>query len=275
MGMWNAKLYGNDTTSDVRAVYIDYLKKGISNDEAYKKTYEEFRELLGTDEEGLFWLALADTQSSLGRLTHDVKEKALTYINQGAKYLFEDMDKKNLAKWEVSLNNLKIKLNSPQPPEKKIPIPREFVHNPWNTGDIYVYQLHTEKAKEFDLFGKYIAMQKVADCPSFDNLTFSVIQIYNKTFQSIPTVSDILEADTLPLRTPTSEWHPRFQYYAVMEYIKISHYPKKHLTFIGNVDMPNKVVPSNFCCDFTWEQSVMEIMILNYYTSWKNSNIKP
>ena len=80
MGMWNAKLYGNDTTSDVRAVYIDYLKKGISNDDAYKKTYEEFRELLGTDEEGLFWLALADTQSSLGRLMHDVKEKALTTV---------------------------------------------------------------------------------------------------------------------------------------------------------------------------------------------------
>ena len=275
MGMWNAKLYGNDTTSDVRAVYIDYLKKGISNDDAYKKTYEEFRELLGTDEEGLFWLALADTQSSLGRLTHDVKEKALTYINQGAKYLFEDMDKKNLAKWEACLNNLEIKLNAPQPSEKKIPIPREFVRNPWNIGDIYVYQLHTEKAKEFDLFGKYIAMQKVADCPSFDNLTFSVIQIYNKTFKSIPTISDIIDTDTLILRMPTDAYRPRFERYAVMEYAKISHYPKKYLTFIGSVDMPNNVLQHNFCRDFTWEQSMMEIMIVDFYMSWKNINIKP
>ena len=82
MGTWNRKLFSNDATCDIRDTYIEFLKKQLTNEEAYKKTYTEFSELFGTDEEPLFWYAMADTQWQLGRLTPEVKEKALSWISR-------------------------------------------------------------------------------------------------------------------------------------------------------------------------------------------------
>jgi len=77
MGTWSSSLYGNDTTLDVRDSYTDYLLEQLSNQEALEKTLADYQELIGTDEEPLFWFALAETQWKVGRLTPEVKEKAL------------------------------------------------------------------------------------------------------------------------------------------------------------------------------------------------------
>ena len=91
MGTWNAGLFSNDTTCDVKDTYMDLLKKQFSNQEAYQKTYDEYEELIGTDEEPLFWYALADTQWNVGRLMPEVKAIALKYIEKkGGIDLWED-----------------------------------------------------------------------------------------------------------------------------------------------------------------------------------------
>ena len=65
MGTWSTKLYGNDTTSDVRDTYIEYLRKTANDEDAYRKTCDEYNELIGTDEEALFWFALADVINNI------------------------------------------------------------------------------------------------------------------------------------------------------------------------------------------------------------------
>lgn len=80
MGTWNIGLFSNDSMSDVRDTYIELLKQQVSNETAFERTYEEYQELIGTENESLFWYALADTQWHVGRLMPVVKEKALYYI---------------------------------------------------------------------------------------------------------------------------------------------------------------------------------------------------
>ena len=81
MGAWGTTLYENDTTSDIRDTYMGYLKDQLSNEEALEKTLVEYQELLGDeDEEFLLWYALAETQWKVGRLTQEIKEKALEWI---------------------------------------------------------------------------------------------------------------------------------------------------------------------------------------------------
>ena len=74
MGTWGSNLYANDLTSDVRDVYMGFIKEQLSNQDSYEKTLETFVECIGDeDEEPLFWFALADTQWKIGRLNPVVK----------------------------------------------------------------------------------------------------------------------------------------------------------------------------------------------------------
>ena len=93
MGAWGTSLYANDAASDIRNDYIDKLKCGKTNEEAIKELVEENNQIMGdTEEEPLFWFALADTQWEYGRLMPEVKEKALFYLAQG----------KELERWNES-----------------------------------------------------------------------------------------------------------------------------------------------------------------------------
>ena len=173
MGAWSTALYGNDCTEDVRDIYLEYLKKQYSNEEAYQKTYEEFEEVMGTDEEALFWYAMAETQWKVGRLMPEVKEKALNFIaEKGGSELWEEVPNK-LAKWENTLQKTKEKIESSMPPEKNFRPPAHFVRNPWNLGDVYAYQFHTEEiVGEQGLLGKYILFQKVGDVEGCENVVY-------------------------------------------------------------------------------------------------------
>lgn len=83
MGAWGTSLYANDTASDIRADYLDKLKRGKTNEEATQELMDENRDIMGdSEEEPLFWFALADTQWNYGRLIPKVKEKALHFLAQ-------------------------------------------------------------------------------------------------------------------------------------------------------------------------------------------------
>ena len=82
MGTWGSGLYSNDSTVDVKEIYMQFLQQQFSNEEAYEKTKQDCYEYFGTDIEPLFWYALADTQWELGRLLPEVKSKALEWIEK-------------------------------------------------------------------------------------------------------------------------------------------------------------------------------------------------
>ena len=199
MGTWNARLFSNDTTCDVKDTYMEYLKKQLSDEEVFQKTYEEYEELIGTDEEPLFWYAMADTQWNVGRLMLDVRDKAMKYIQkEGGIELWEEVSG-GAAKWRSTLQKLEDKLNTPMPPRKRIPKPIEFVRNPWNIGDVYAYQFHTKKAEEHGMYGKYILFQKVGDVEYYENNVYSVVQVFDCVFDNVPTLDAVQDIRVLPL----------------------------------------------------------------------------
>ncbi len=276
MGTWNAGLFSNDTTSDIKETYIDFLKRQFTDEEAYQKTVDEYSELLGTDEEPLFWYALADTQWNVGRLMPSVKNTALKFIEEKGGLDFYDVSSKGRSKWETTLQKLKDKLETPLPPTKRFRKTVEFIRNPWNIGDVYAYQFHTEKARETGFYGKYILFQKVADVEYYKDIIFSVIQVFDQVFENLPTVEAINGIRVLPLALPPEgnksidEYVPSFTYYlkAIMEYHKKVHYPKNHLTFIGN--MPVEVVncSSRSFRSFYLEKNSMDECLIMYHTAW-------
>ncbi|MBE6799026.1 MAG: hypothetical protein E7525_04555 [Ruminococcaceae bacterium] len=279
MGIWNTELYGNDTTADIRDTYIECLRNNMSDKNAYDATFSEYCTLMGTDEEPLFWFAIADTQWRYGRLLPAVKLNALKFISEYRNGFYDEFDDTKETQWDKVLRALSMRLASQMPPRKDVSSLQIFDRNPWNVGDVYAYRFHSIKSKEFDLFGKYIAIQKIGEALSYENLTFSVVQIYNKVFSSCPTLSDIVDVEVLPLVYPpnvegtpkcTNDYIPSFDWYtkAIMLLDKPTDLPKKHLTFVGNSPLQYKEYSGNECSDMFWGTTTTEKLIIEYYLEW-------
>lgn len=274
MGTWGSSLYANDCTCDVRDTYMKYLKEQFSNEDAYKETLKVFQEYIGSEEEPLFWYALADTQWRVGRLMPYVKEKALTCINMSGGISLFKKSKNGGYGWKKTLIKLKKRLETSMPSEKTIKKPIEFVHNPWNIGDIYVYQFHSEQSKKLNLYGGYIAFQKIADQEWCDNLIFSRIQIYDKVFDHVPNLDSLDGVRILPFDTPerfisnTVDVFPLNMNAVLIRYSKRD-YPQKYLTFIGN-QQDNKKLPHAHpnLSNYDWRNLEEEWLCL-YYQAWR------
>lgn len=83
MGTWETGLYDNDISLDVRDGYIAKLKSGKTDDEALEEILSEYKE----DAEDIdckydFYIALADTMWKKGRMTEQIKVKALEMIEE-------------------------------------------------------------------------------------------------------------------------------------------------------------------------------------------------
>lgn len=84
MGAWGTGLYQDDDTCDIKEEYLNYLRIGKTNEEALQEVISDNKEMIKDDEIGpLFWLALADTQWKYGRLTNDIRDRALEVIDSG------------------------------------------------------------------------------------------------------------------------------------------------------------------------------------------------
>jgi hypothetical protein len=191
MGTWGAGLYASDCTCDVKDTYMECLQEQLSNEEAYEKTIEVHDEYIGDEDEPLLWYALADTQWRLGHLMPEVKKKALDWVDQvGGIENWKESKNRGIG-WKKTLEKLKKQLNSPMPREKTVKKPVEFIHNPWNIGDVYAYQFHSKWSIEMDFFGKYILLQKTGDGKWYDEWILSKIQVFDKVFDQLPSLSDL------------------------------------------------------------------------------------
>ena len=196
MGTWGTSLYSNDTTCDVRDTYIEFLQiQLMNNQDAFNNTIKKFDEYFGNpDEEPLFWYAIADTQWKVGRLSKEVKQKALEWIDKKGGIEVWEESKKGGAGWQKTLDKLFEKLNKEQPKEKKFKkliIPNQ---NPWNLNDIYAYQIHKEYGPKdkYSYYGKYILLQKIGEVKSnlYNDIVMR-IQIYDRLFDKIPSIIDV------------------------------------------------------------------------------------
>ena len=161
MGAWGVKIYQDDVAEDVRDEYKEILKKGLNGQEALEEIIGSFiEEIEDIDDGPVFWIALADTMWNMGRLIPDVKEKAIQVIESGADLEKWKENKKEYEKRKEVLEQLKEKLNSPMPAEKKIKIPKIYKCE-WKDGDTFAYQLESQEAQEAGIKGKYLILRKV------------------------------------------------------------------------------------------------------------------
>ena len=132
MGTWGTGLYADDTTCDVRDDYIDRLKCGASDQEAYALVERKYASLLQNDRVACrVYFALADTAWKCGRLDETLKEKAIDFIDSGCGLEeWGDSSKSDVASRRRTLKRLKEKLLSPQPERKifslKAPSPKKI-----------------------------------------------------------------------------------------------------------------------------------------------------
>lgn len=151
MGAWSTAIFSDDTACDVRDDFKDYIGDGYSSSEATNLIITEWQQSLDDpDEESVFWLSLAVTQWNIGRLEQNVKDKAISIITSGA----------DLERWEGQsrkrrmkvLEKIKDKIESPQPPEKKIP--KRFKSQcEWQVGELIAYKTLSKKKVLFRVIG--------------------------------------------------------------------------------------------------------------------------
>lgn len=199
MGTWGTGLYSNDSACDIRGDYIDKLKRGKTNDEATQELINSNRDIMGdVEEEPLFWFALADTQWNYGRLLPKVKEKALYFLSQDKELQrWKESGERQLTSWIKTLDTLKEKLESPQPPEKKVYKYRLY-RCKWHFGDVYAYRFSGNYSKEKGFYEKYTVFRKVSEYSWWPGHIVPVVQVYKWVGDNVPSLDELSSFGILP-----------------------------------------------------------------------------
>lgn len=192
MGAWGAKLYQDDTAQDVKEVFTAGLREGKGTEEITENLIRQYSSAMDDIYcAPAFWFSLADTQWNLGRLMPEVKEQALTWLDKGGDLSVWQEENPKLAPQRAAvLSDLREKLNTPQPPEKKISKPRPYIC-PWKNGDVFAYQFKSEYSRENNCFNKYIYFVKIDDAPCYPVHTVPVVYFYKKLDDSLANISEL------------------------------------------------------------------------------------
>ena len=216
MGTWGTGLYSNDSACDIRGDYIDKLKRGKTNDEATQELINSNRDIMGdVEEEPLFWFALADTQWNYGRLLPKVKEKALYFLSQDKELQrWKESGERQLTSWIKTLDTLKEKLESPQPPEKKVYKYRLY-RCKWHLGDVYAYRFSLDLSPEESPDGILLISESDKAIPK-DNLMFLGNLPGNDL---IPFRGHDYWLNYIPVGWETSKYNEKFEHYVIDMYL--------------------------------------------------------
>lgn len=187
MGTWGPGLYQNDISDEIKHSFIDRCKRGHTIEEATEIFIKEYAGELEDEEDAPnFWFALADVQWKYGRLLPKVKKNALDCIeNELKNETYNEFDKSDAKKRKKVLEELRKKLNSPMPSEKKISQHRLYKCE-WEIGDTYAYPLDTEIWKDNDFYGCYLIMQKIGERNWSPGHTIPVVRIKITESKQIP-----------------------------------------------------------------------------------------
>ena len=102
MGTWGKGLYEDDFSCDIRDEYLQGLKLNKNNLDITKEMIDKYGDNKDLCEKISFWVVLADTQWDHGRLLNEVKNKALSYIEN------QEIMSKWASEWEC-LKEYKLK----------------------------------------------------------------------------------------------------------------------------------------------------------------------
>ena len=192
MRAWGTKLYQDDIACEVRDDYKKKLREGKSNKQVTEEIFAEYIDIIeDEDDSAIFWFALADTQWSFGRLLPEVKEKALEFLGNGGEVQrwIDDRNIKGAEARRKILEDLKQKLNSSQPPEKKFSIPRIYKCE-WKMGDVFAYKLESNIAEQKGLWGRYLLLQKVDERRWYPGHTIPIVRARISDSTDLPSLQN-------------------------------------------------------------------------------------
>ena len=243
MRTWGAKLYQDDLALDIKDEYKSLLEKGKTNEKAIKEMLETFEEEIEDEDEGpIFWLVFADVLWNYGRLTEEIKKKAIEEIESGRDLVKWEQEAKEYEQRRKELEKLKEKLNTQMPKEKKIHVKNsenvkkqkdEIINKEydWKIGDTYAYKIEKDITDDINLIGKYLIFRKVDDYEKNKIYESPIVYIQITENNKLPTTREELEKlDYLV----TSNWgNVQHEYRIVLKNV-----PKKkkveRLIYIGN-----------------------------------------
>lgn len=126
MGVWGTGLFADDVACDIRDHYRELLEDGVEDAAATRQTVDKFRAYL-EEPDGVGLLALAVTQSKLGRLDPDIRARALAVLEGGADLeVWGRENPKHLAKRRAVLDTARAQLTGPQPARKRLRPPKRI-----------------------------------------------------------------------------------------------------------------------------------------------------
>lgn len=140
MGTWGVSLFADDMACDVRDYYRELLEDGIDDAVATRRTIEKFGDYLD-DAGGVGLLALAVTQSTLGRLDTDIRDRAVAILDRGAD--LDDWARDNpklLARRRATLEKVRAQLTGEQPRPRRLRPPKR-VSSGLAAGDVLGLEL--------------------------------------------------------------------------------------------------------------------------------------
>ena len=150
MGAWGLTIFSDDVAADVRDEFTDLIAEGLNAEQATKRLVADSQDILADRDDALvFWLALAATQSKLGRLTKAVRARALAIIDSGDDLRrWTDLSKADISRRTKNLMKLRDQLTGVQPEPKKLR-PRKKSSTDFKPGDVVAYQLDDHLAIRF------------------------------------------------------------------------------------------------------------------------------
>jgi hypothetical protein len=133
---------------------------------------------------------------------------------------------------------LEKRLNSPQPPRKKISKPRIY-KCPWQFGDVFALKLqkdYSEEKAKYGNFGNYILFQKVRETNVYPKHTNPVVLV---KITENPTLADFEKNNYV--RIDTNREKNLYGYFFQLVITSKSQIPKD-IIFVGNTDIS---IPKN------------------------------
>lgn len=119
MGVWGAGIFSDDVAEDVREEYRQLLGDGVDDADAAERVLAEYA--ADPDDMVVAVLALAWTQSALGRLDDGLRDRALALIDDGtALAAWQDAPAADVRARRAALARLRAKLTGPQPARKTV-----------------------------------------------------------------------------------------------------------------------------------------------------------
>jgi hypothetical protein len=140
LGVWGTSLFSDDEACDVRDHYRELLEDGVEDAAATQLTVEKFRAYL-EESSGVALLAFAVTQSTLGRLDPDIRDRALAVLDRGADLeVWERDNPKLLPKRRATLEKARAQLTGPQPLRRRVRPPKQ-ISSGLAAGDVLAFAL--------------------------------------------------------------------------------------------------------------------------------------